>query len=626
MKRFLTIVVGVLLATVLPVRSQTITGSISGSVLDASEGAVANAKIIAVEQERKVTTQTVTDVTGRFVFPQMPPGTYSITVEAAGFKKLRKSNVVLNGNERLALGNLALEIGSVDQSVEVHADALQLQTESGERSETMNTKVLQNIAINGRSYLPLVALIPGVTTAPNLQTAGHAGIGNISANGGRANQNNLTLDGVGDVDTGNNGDQLATISLDSVQEFRVLTSNYQAEYGRSSSAQISVVTKSGTSDFHGSAYWFHRHEGLNANNWKSNRDGQARRDQRYNDLGYTIGGPVFIPNHFNRNKNKLFFFFSQEYQRQLNPQGTRNQTVPTDLERQGNFSASVDKNGIPVTIKDPTTGLPFPGNIIPANRLYAPGIAVLNLYPKTNFLLGPNGLPNRGFNFTSQISDSYPRREDLLRGDYNLSEKWKLFARFVNNSDAVTSYYGSFVLGSAIPLVPIRDARPGEGLATNVTTLISPTMTNEFTWGFGKNTINIDPTTDGLTRAKTGINLPVLYPDAVQKDFIPTFAFNGSRLAGTASFGTNNAPFFNYNTTIEWIDNLSKVWNQHTIKAGIYIQRSRKDQTSFANANGSYDFSDDASNPLDTGFGFANAALGIYRNFTQASKYATGMY
>ncbi|HEV3198968.1 MAG TPA: hypothetical protein VGZ73_13720, partial [Bryobacteraceae bacterium] len=443
---------------------------------------------------------------------------------------------------------------------------------------------------------------------------------------GRTNQNNLTLDGIGDVDTGNNGDQLATISLDSVQEFRVLTSNYQAEYGRSSSAQISVVTKSGSSEYHGSAYWFHRHEGLNADNWLSNRNGQQRKKQRYNDLGFTIGGPIYIPNHFNRDKSKLFFFFSQEYQRQLNPQGTRNQTVPTDLERQGNFSASVDKNGNPVTIKDPTTGLPFPGNIIPTTRLYAPGIAVLSIYPKPNFLVSPSGLPNKGFNYTSQISDSYPRREDLLRGDYNISSKWKVFSRWVNNSDAVTSYYGSFVLGSSIPLVPITDARPGKGVAVNVTTLISPTMTNEATWGFGKNIINIDPTTDGLTRAKTGISLPLLYPAAVQKDFIPTFGFNGSRLNGTASFGTNNAPFYNYNTTIEWIDNLAKVWNQHTIKAGIYVQRSRKDQTSFANANGSYDFSDDASNPLDTGFGFANAALGIYRSFTQASKYATGMY
>lgn len=605
--------------------AQTTSGSIAGTVIDVTEASVANAKVTAIEQEKKTTFQTNSDTTGRFVFPQVPPGTYTVGVEAPGFKRFEK-NVILNGNERLALGNLTLQVGSVDQTVEVNAQAIQLQTESGERSQTMNTQVLENIAINGRSYLPLVALVPGVTTVPSLQTAGHGGIGSISANGGRTNQNNLTLDGIGNVDTGNNGDQLATVSLDSVQEFRVLTSNYQAEYGRSSSAQISVVTKSGTSEFHGSAYWFHRHEGLNANNWNNNRNGLQRQKQRYNDLGYTIGGPVFIPNHFNREKNKLFFFFSQEYQRQLKPQGTRNQTVPTDLERQGNFSQSVDKNGNPVTIKDPTTGSPFPGNIIPKDRLYGPGMAVLNLYPKANFLMGPNGLPNKGFNYTSQISDSYPRREDLLRGDYNLTDKWKIFARFVNNSDAVTSYYGSFVLGSSIPLVPITDSRPGKGLALSATTLISPTMTNEATWGFGKNIIHIDPTTDGLTRAKTGVNLPLLYPDAVQQDFIPTFGFNGSRLSGTASFGTNNAPFYNYNTTIEWIDNLSKVWNQHTLKAGVYVQRSRKDQTSFAAANGSYDFSDDASNPLDTGFGFSNAALGVYRSFTQASKYATGMY
>jgi hypothetical protein len=321
----------------------------------------------------------------------------------------------------------------------------------------MNTKVLQNIAINGRSYLPLVALIPGVTTAPNLQTAGHAGIGNISANGGRANQNNLTLDGVGDVDTGNNGDQLATISLDSVQEFRVLTSNYQAEYGRSSSAQISVVTKSGTSDFHGSAYWFYRHEGLNANNWKSNRDGQARATSA-TTIWATRSAALFIPNHFNRNKNKLFFFFSQEYQRQLNPQGTRNQTVPTDLERQGNFSASVDKNGLPVTIKDPTTGLPFPGNVIPANRFYAPGIAVLNLYPKTNFLLGPNGLPNRGFNFTSQISDSYPRRKTSCAA--TTTSRYGSFSRALSTTPTRNILLRLVRFGQRDPAGADQDARP----------------------------------------------------------------------------------------------------------------------------------------------------------------------
>jgi hypothetical protein len=623
--------------------AQTTSGSISGSVLDATQARVPNAIVTATEEDKRFSLTTKTDPEGRFVFPIVQAGRYAISAESPGFKKTERRDVILQGNEKLFIGTLQMEVGTVAESIEVNAQAVQLQTESGERSQTINSKQMENIALNSRSYLPLVALTPGVTTIPSLQTAGHGGVGSISSNGNRQNQNNLTLDGVGNVDTGNNGDQLATLSLDSVQEFRVLTSNYQAEYGRSSGMQISVITKSGTSDFHGSGYWYHRHEGLNANNWKNNRDGQPLKKQRYNDPGYTIGGPVFIPKLFNRNKDKLFFFFSQEYQRQLNPQGTKNQTVPTDLERQGDFSQSLDKNGNPWPyIRDYTTGLPCgatntsgcfaDGGVlgrIPKSRIYGPGLAILNLYPKANFITGANGLPNKGFNQTSQISDAYPRREDLLRGDWNLSDKWKIFARWINNFDAVTSYYGSFVLGTNFPRSPIKDARPGRAFAVSVTTLISPTVTNEATWGFGKNIINIDPTQpELLQRAKTGLtDLGQLYPSAVQNDYIPQFAFNGSnRLANTGGFGTNNAPFYNYNTTIEMIDNLSKVWNQHAFKAGIYMQRSRKDQTSFAEANGSYDFGDDPSNPYDAQFGFANAALGVYRSFSQASQYATGKY
>jgi Carboxypeptidase regulatory-like domain/TonB-dependent Receptor Plug Domain len=617
--------------------AQTTSGSIAGTILDATKSAVANAKVTATELSKKAVANTVTDTEGRFVFPQIAPGTYTISIEAPGFKKFEKTDVLLYGNEKTYIGEMVLEVGGVEQSVEVSAQAIQLQTESGERSATLNTKQLENIALNSRSYLSLVGITPGVATVPSLQTAGHGGVGSISVNGARQNQNNLTLDGIGNVDTGNNGDQLATISLDSVQEFRILTSNYQAEYGRSSGAQISVVTKSGTSEFHGSGYLFHRNDSLNANNWKNNRDGLPRNKFRFNDVGYTIGGPVFIPGHFNRNKDKVFFFWSQEYQRQLKPQSEKDRTVPTALERQGDFSMSVDKSGNPYPyIRDYTTGLPCAASDqrgcfkadgvlgrVPKDRLFAPGLGILNLYPAPN----AQQFQNSGYNFRSQISDSYPRREDLIRGDYNINEKWKVFARFINNSDAVTSYYGSFVLGSTIPLVPITDARPGRALGISVNTIISPTLTNEATWGYGKNIINIDPVNDGLSRAKTGLgNLNVLYPNAIQKDFIPAFGFNGTRINNTASFGTNNAPFFNYNTTIEWIDNLSKVWNQHALKFGAYLQRSRKDQTSFADANGNYDFSDNSSNPFDSGYGFANAALGVYNSFKQASAYLTGQY
>ena len=207
----------------------------------------------------------------------------------------------------MTVPEVVLQLGQVTETVEVTAQGLQLQTDTAERSASITGKQVTNIALNGRSYLPLVALVPGVTTAPSLPTASHGGVGSITVNGGRSNQNNLTLDGVGDVDTGNNGDQLATVSLDSVQEFRVLTSNYQAQYGRSSGAQISVVTKSGTDQFHGSGYIEHRNESLNANNWLNNRDGQPRALFRFNDAGYTLGGPIYGPRFLQKLKDKVFF-------------------------------------------------------------------------------------------------------------------------------------------------------------------------------------------------------------------------------------------------------------------------------------------------------------------------------
>ena len=596
------------LASVAPVFAQTSSGSIAGNIRDAQDAAIPNATVVIIEQQRKTSFTTKTDPEGRFVFPQLLPGTYDISVEATGFKKRERQGIALVANDKITVGNIVLQVGAATETVEVSAQALELKTESSERSDAIIGTQITNLAVNSRSYLQLAGLATGVVSTANLTTGGHAGLANISANGQRFDHNQLTLNGIGNVDTGNNGDQLATISLDAVQEYKILTSSYQAEYGRSAGAQISVVTKSGTSSFHGSGYLYHRHEGLNANNWKNNRDGLPRPLFRFNDPGYTIGGPVYIPGHFNRNKDKLFFFWSQEFQEQLKPQGRRDATVPTLLERNGDFSQSVDKDGNRVVIRPPSSGL------------YGPGLTLLGFFPE------PNAPGNKGFNYQSQISDSYPRRESLIRIDYNLSSKWKIFGHYLDNYDSVTSYYGSFVLGAGFPKVPITDTRPGRSFVVSATTLLSPTMTNEATFGFGHNQINIDPVNNGLTRAATGINIPVLYPSAVQQDFIPRFSYAGSKIGNQQNIGTNNAPFFNYNTTLDWIDNLSKVWNQHVFKTGIYIQRSRKDQTSFANANGDINFADSSSNPLDTGFGFANMAYGIYTSFKQASSYLTGQY
>lgn len=618
--------------------AQTTSGSITGSIVDPTRAAVPNVQVTATEQAKNLTFTTKTDESGRFVFAQVPPGSWTLTIEATGFKKYEQAGITLNANEKLALGELAMQVGSMTEAIEVSAIAVKLQTESAERGTSLVGTQMQNIAVNSRSYWDLVKLVPGVVSTVDLRTAGVGGLGNIAANGNRYNSNNATLNGLSNIDSGSNGGVNATVSLDSVQEYKILTGVYQAEYGRSMGAQVSVVTKSGSSQFHGSGYWFHRHDSLNANTWMNNRQpigqgGNPRALFRFNDLGYTIGGPVIIPKL--RTKDKLFFFWSQEFQRQLRPNSARNVTVPTALEKTGDFSKSVDNNGNPFTLKDPgNNGAPFPNNVIPSNRLYAPGLALLNFLPAPNVSNSCAMTPGvagciKGYDYTSQISDSYPRREDLVRIDYNATSKLRVFGHYLQNDNTYNSYYGTWLAGSNIPVTPITVSNPGYAWGVGATYVFGPTMTNEFNMGASHNSYLIDSTTDAFTRAKTGVNLPVLYPSAVQKDWMPYVIFNGSRLANSVAFNTGNngaAPFINYNTMIDIVDSVSKVYKQHTFKFGVYIQRSRKNQTSFGAFDGTYNFGDTAANPYDTNFGFANAALGVFNTFSQAANFINGQY
>jgi Carboxypeptidase regulatory-like domain/TonB-dependent Receptor Plug Domain len=601
---------------------QTTSGSIAGTVKDAQAATIPGANVTALETQQKFTFSAKTNESGMFVFTQVPPGNYSIKVEAAGFKVLERPGVVLNANDKLDVGDLRMEVGQATESIEVSAATVLLQTESAERSSALVAKQIQNIAVNSRSYLDLVKLVPGVVSTINLETAGMGGLSNISANGQRVNSNQLMINGISNTDTGSNGSQNVTFSLDSVDEFKILTGVYQAEYGRAMGAQISVVTKSGTSDFHGSGYWFHRNEGMNANNWKNNRDGLPRNLFRFNDQGGTFGGPLMIPKLI-KNRNKLFFFWSEEFQRQLQPQSARNVTVPTDLERKGDFSKSVDQNGAAVTIRDPNTQQPIPGNVIPASLLYAPGLKLLSFMPE------PNVSGQKGYNFQSQVSNPYPRREDLVRLDYNLNSKVRVFGHYINNSNTFDVVYGSWILGTNLPISPIEYANPGWSWSGGMTYVISPTMTNELNVGASHNNILIDYTTNAFSRTTSGVNLPVLYPKAVQNDYLPYFTFAGTRIGNSpaANQGNNGAgPFINFNTTYDVTDALSKVWNRHTFKFGLYMQKSIKDQTSFGAFDGAYNFGDNSNNPFDTGFGFSNAATGVYNTFSQAANEINGQY
>jgi Carboxypeptidase regulatory-like domain len=599
--------------------AQNITGSMSGRVVDQQGTAVPGATVSAIEPSKKLNITTKSTESGEFNLAGLQPGNYTIEVVASGFKKLERLNVPLDAQDKLALGDLLLEVGAVTESIEVSAQQVLLQTDSVERGQAIVGKQMDNIQVNGRNPLDMAKLIPGVFSVANVSVGGVGGLSSVYVNGNRGTMNQLTINGIGDIDTGADGSQNVTVSIDSMAEFKVLTGQYQAEYGRNAGAQIAMVTKSGGNQFHGSGYFQHRHDDLNANTFVNNVRGLPRALYRYNDAGYTVGGPVYIPKLYDKTKNRLFFFWSQEWQEQLAPTAAKNVTVPTALERQGNFSQSVDNNGKALAIRDPLTQQPVPGNIIPPSQIYGPGQKLAQLLPLPN-------TSGTGYNYTSQVSAQTPRREDLLRMDYNVTQNLHVFGHYINNLQPVVNVYGAFVLGETVPLTGINVVTPGYSFAGGATYVISPTLTNEFNLGMTKNSINIFEQGNILTVAGSGVNLPLLYPSAQQDGYIPQLQVNGTHLANQPSLGTADAPFVNYNTTIDISDNLTKVWGKHIVKAGVYLQRSRKNQTSFNDNNGNYNWGDTTANPYDTGYGYSNMLYGVYQTFDQSSGYINGMY
>jgi hypothetical protein len=301
--------------------AQVTSGAIFGAVKDQSGAYVAKAKVTVTSPAIGVTRTLTTGENGDFVAPNLLPGTYTIAVEAAGFNRVEKTNVILSAADRLDAGEFVLHVGAATQEVTVTADAgqLQLQSNSGERSDLITGKQLNDVALNGRMVLDYMRLIPGVVSDFDGSASTTYGIGAFNVNGTRANTHEYTVDGSSNVDTGDNATTHVTVNPDAIAEMKVLTSNYQAEFGKAGGGQVAVVTKSGTNQFHGNVRFFHRNEGMNANNWFADKANATTPGSvpialyRYNYFGYQVGGPI--------KKNKLFFFWGQEYYRQLIPTG-----------------------------------------------------------------------------------------------------------------------------------------------------------------------------------------------------------------------------------------------------------------------------------------------------------------
>jgi hypothetical protein len=627
-----------LLAIPTPGRTQTTSASVSGSVQDSQGGVLPGVTVTLTSRTQGNVLSTSTDAEGRFIFAIVRPDTYSLQITLEGFKTLERTNVVVNANDKFYAGVLTLDVGQVTEAVSVSSRVTEVQATSGERSFTLESEALKNIANNGRMLFNFATLVPG--SLPQSMGAGSeiSAVSGFTVNGQRPNSNNVTIDGVANIDTGDNGGNMATTNIDAVAEFKVLTNAYQAEYGRAVGGQLQVVTKSGTRDFRGSGYWYGRRSGWNANTWLNNRSTPEvpKPDASRNDSGFTIGGPVFVPGAFNSDRKKLFFFFSQEHQRRKDPVAERRGRVPTALERQGDFSQSVDSSGNPWPyIRDYTkSGGCGPtdqsacfadGGVlgrIPAARLYQPGLAALKIYPQANANLGS------GINFSSQIPDEAPRREDLLRLDFQATANWRITGRYMHTKEDILQAYGTTWAGSGsatLPM-PVLFQHPGSNYMVSATGVLTPSMSVEMSWGRAANSLNFDLQLANLSRAAAGLsNFPLLFPGAVQADYVPDMIFannNNGRTANAGRYQTNQGPFTNENVTHDVVANLTKVWGSHASKAGFYFQSSFKPQSLFASFNSQIDFTDNNSNPFDTGFSYANAATGVFNTYTQASKFA----
>jgi hypothetical protein len=614
--------------------AQNISSGLSGVVTDPTDSPIPAVEVKATESRTGFSRSVITNDQGFFAFPDLTPGSYVLAVDHPGFKKYSQKEISLNSGDQRTLGRIRLQVGDNKEAVTVTADTAQVQLASSEKSSSLTQEDIQNLALRGRDVMDAIALMPGVVdTSEGRESPSQTSIGGLFLAGGRDNSKNVAVDGVTSMDTGSNGAIHSMPSMDSVGEVRVLLSNYAAEYGRNSGGAITIITRGGGKQFHGSGAWYHRHESYSANNWLNNQRGLARAPYRYNLPNYTLSGPVWIPGMKAKLRNKLFFFWSQEFQMQRQDYGVRTVTVPTAAERRGDFSNSRNTNGALRIVRDPLTERSangnkqqFAGNIIPASRMDPLGSRILNLFPMPNFV-DPNPSRLWQWNYNTNQSGSYPRRTEILRLDYAPIQKLQMNLRVSNTADRQESPWGLWVNGNVnFPLTPIVLRQPGRGATFRATSTISPTIFNEFTAGVSQNRLWFYPRDpEKVSRKALGIDLPQWNPGLNDGGYIPNMNF--SQVQNWANPSLNDGiPYDNANLILAITDNLSKIWRTHQIKMGFYFERTRKDQSASAATRGTINFNNDALNEYDTGFAYANAFLGTFTSYTEASARPRGNY
>jgi hypothetical protein len=558
--------------------AQVLTAAVRGTVNDQQGAGVSDAQVVITDADNGTSRTTTTGSDGVYNFPDLPLGSYKIRASHAGFKSEEQTGITLHVADSRVI-NFQLQVGAVSEHVVVEASAIQVESTSGGLSGLIGGTQVAELPLNGRNFMQLVTLVPGVAPGEGFsaQSKGLKGGSDISISGGAVNSNLWLVDGAHNNDVGSNRTILVFPSIDAIDEFKIERNSYSAQFGQSGGGQISIVTKHGTNDFHGSVYYFGRNDALNAFNTFvkagciESGTPCVKNELRRNDFGYTVGGPI--------KKDRIFFFWSQEWNKMIEGQAT-SARVPTVAEKGGDFTDiagcpnAVSAFGFPAGgLQDPANGdAPFPTpNVIPTNRLSPAAQVALQAYPNPT---NPN--PCATTNFTKSFGVPTNWREENIRGDINLTKSLTAMMRFTNDSWQLGPPDGGFGWGNN-NLGPIGQSwtQPGRVVVGKLTKTIGTNKFNDFTFSYSANRITITPagTDPGLVQQMNDA-IPTFFPlsGKTYGDKGPAAWIN---CCGMPSVWTI-APWQNQQDLYTWQDDFSMVKGAHTIHVGGLYSRNYK--------------------------------------------------
>ncbi len=593
----------------LPLHAQTSVGQIAGTVADSAGAVIPGATITITNIDTQAVHTVLTDDSGFFVETDLPIGNYSVEAVKASYRSEKRTGFSVVADAHLT-ANFQMEIGAVTEVVTVTTTSSEaLNTTTGELSHVIDAKEVQSTPLNGRNYTQLMTLIPGsVVTNPDI-FAVTTGLNSTNQviNGNRADSANLTVDGAFNQASGSNGSLINNVGADFIQEVKIETSNFSAEFGRTSGPAFNIVTKSGTNQWHGGAFEYLRNNDFDARPFFST----SKTQLVFNDFGYDVGGPIF--------KDKLFFFVGEEWKRLRQQQSPTVFTTPSSAELAGDFSG-LTLNGKPQQLDYPGTATPIPNNNI-ASMLTPDGKAIANVYATMNALGTYTNATNSTNNLTLIPLNPLDFREDLVRLDYTINNKNNIYGRWVNDSNSLIDPFGTFSNSGVLPTTPTMRDRPGVSMLASETWSIRPAIINQATANFSYVSQHIPPHGVNWERSTYGFQYNKLFPGAGEYP-------NGIPYVTILNYAPFQGPNFALNsptTDIQAADTVSITKGNHLIKFGAVYIRNRVDQNGRPYYTGDVNFTTVGST-YTTGNALADALLGNFQSYTEANADPVGHF